>query len=69
MEDFRNTRNAFERGFSVSVKPIISTFFPARWIPIEELGQFAVENVKGRWEGETRVFSNLMMRDLVKELK
>jgi hypothetical protein len=45
--------------------PIISNLAPSKYIPIEELGQFAVEAAKGHWADDAMV-SNSRMRELLK---
>jgi len=46
--------------------PIMSTFVPAKYIPIEELSRFVLKAAKGSWGNET-VLGNLRMRELLGE--
>ena len=46
-------------------------FFPGGVISVEQMGQFALEAARGKWEakyGSDRVFGNSEMKDLVKSL-
>jgi len=60
-----NTRSMTERALSVALKPIMSTFVPTKYTPIEELDRFAVEAAKGSW-GNEAVINNMRMKELMR---
>ncbi|CDO71173.1 hypothetical protein BN946_scf184845.g43 [Trametes cinnabarina] len=66
-EDRLNQRGLLMRALDTALAPIYSRLVPSLYSPIEELGRFAVEVVKGRWPGQ-ELFMNADMRRLVKEL-
>jgi len=48
----------------------LSLFYPAGIVSVEQMGQFALEAARGKWEakGTARIFENAEMKDLLKSL-
>ncbi len=49
----------------------LSMFYPTGVISVEQMGQFALEAARGKWEakyGLARVFENSEMKDLLKSV-
>jgi hypothetical protein len=49
----------------------LSMFYPAGVISVEQMGQFALEAARGKWEakdGPARIFENPEMTGLLKSL-
>ncbi|KAF8500357.1 hypothetical protein F5888DRAFT_1801889 [Russula emetica] len=49
----------------------LSVFYPAGVISVEQIGQFALETARGKWEakyGPAPIFENAEMKDLLKSL-
>jgi len=50
--------------------PALSVFYSSGIISVEEIGQFALEAARGKWEGKGGpIFENTDMKDLVKSLR
>ena len=63
-----------QRSFSLRVvdkisTPILAVFYPGGLISVEDMGRFALESSRGKWEGKDRpIFYNAEMKKLVKGL-
>jgi hypothetical protein len=70
-QDAPNQRALALRIADKFVAPALAMFYPTGWISIEQMGQFALEAARGKWEakyGAGRIFENSEMKDLLKSL-
>ncbi|KAI0674614.1 hypothetical protein C8Q78DRAFT_1067589 [Trametes maxima] len=65
--DRANQRSRALRAVDVVLSPVLGTFTPDLYAPLEDLARFAVELAKGTWPGQP-LYRNADMRRLVKEL-
>lgn len=63
--DRENIRSRTARSMDCLMTPIMKTILPSMYMPVEDLGLFAVEAAKGRWSDE-KLFPNSRMRELIK---
>ncbi|KAG2076969.1 hypothetical protein BDR04DRAFT_1089254 [Suillus decipiens] len=63
--DRENIRSPTARAMDCLISPVMKTILSSVYIPIEDLGLFAVEAAKGRWSDE-KLFPNSKMRELIK---
>ena len=69
-KDALNQRSSTLRVVHKLVVPLLSVFYPQGLISVEEMGQFALEAARGKWEWEGGlIFENVEMKNLVKGLK
>jgi hypothetical protein len=63
-----------QRKFSLRVAdkllgPALSVFYPSGYTAVEEIGQFALEAARGKWQGKGGpIFENAEMKKLLKPL-
>jgi len=68
-QDARNQRSTTLRLTDKLLGPALSVFYPAGLISVEEIGKFALEAARGKWEGKGGpIFENAEMKNLVKSL-
>jgi hypothetical protein len=70
-QDAPNQRGLTLRIADKLLGPPLSVFYPAGVIAVEEIGQFAIEAARGKWEakdGPTQIFENAEMKNLLKSL-
>ena len=68
-EDALNQRSFTLRVVDKICTPILSVFYPGGLISVEEMGRFALESSRGKWEGKDKpIFYNAEMKNLVKGL-
>ena len=68
-KDALNQRSSTLRIADKVLAPALSAFYPAGLISVEEIGRFALEAARGRWEGKGGpIFQNADMKNLVKGL-
>ncbi|KAH9951867.1 hypothetical protein B0H21DRAFT_817644 [Amylocystis lapponica] len=65
--DILNQRSTFDRIKNFVVAPLVSTLWPAGFTPIDDLGRFCVDVVKGHWSHQG-MFSNKQMRELITQV-
>lgn len=64
-----NLRKFSLRVADTILSPVLSVFYPSGIISVEEIGQFALEAARGKWEGKGGpIFENTEMKNLVKSL-
>jgi hypothetical protein len=68
-KDAPNQRPSALRVADLLFAPALSMFYPAGLISVEEIGRFALEAARGKWEGKGGpIFENADMKNLVKGL-
>ena len=68
-KDAPNQRSFTLRVTDKVLAPALSVFYPAWLITVEEMGRFALESARGKWEGKGGpIFQNAEMKNLVKGL-
>jgi len=70
-QDAPNQRELTLRIVDKLFGPLLSIFYPSGVISVEQMGQFALEAARGKWEakyGPAPVFGNAEMTDLLKGL-
>ena len=70
-QDAPNQRGLTQRIANKLLGAPLSIFYPAGVISVEEIGQFALEAARGKWEaksGPSPIFENEEMKDLLKNL-
>ena len=70
-QDTLNQRSLTLRVADKLLGPPLSLFYAAGVISVEQIGQFALEAARGKWEakyGPARIFENTEMKDLLKSL-
>jgi len=68
-QDARNQRSTTLRLTDKLLGPALSVFYPAGLISVEEIGKFALEAARGKWEGKGGpIFENAEMKNIVKSL-
>jgi hypothetical protein len=70
-QDAPNQRGLTLRITDQLLGPLLSNFYPTIVISVEQMGQFALEAARGKWEakyGPARIFKNSEMKDLLKSL-
>jgi len=68
-KDAPNQRSSTLRVADMILAPALSAFYPAGLISVEEIGRFALEAARGKWEGKGGpIFENAEMKNLVKDL-
>ncbi|THH20387.1 hypothetical protein EW146_g999 [Bondarzewia mesenterica] len=65
--DAQNQRNLGMRWLDKILTPSFSVLAPSMIMRIEDLGKFAVEAAKGKWEDKGQLFENPDMKRLMKE--
>jgi hypothetical protein len=67
--DARNQRSLSLRILDKFLGPAFSLFYPAGVISVEEIGKFALEAARGKWEAKGGpIFENAEMKNLVRSL-
>ncbi|KAI0289471.1 hypothetical protein BC826DRAFT_914587 [Russula brevipes] len=68
-QDARNQRSLSLRILDKLLGPSFSLFYPAAMISVEEIGEFALEAARGKWEAKGGpIFENAEMKNLVRSL-
>ena len=68
-KDALNQRSSTLRVTDKVLAPALSVFYPAGLISVEEIGRFALEAARGKWEGKGGpIFQNAEMKNFVKGL-
>jgi len=68
-KDALNQRSFTLRVVHKLLFPALLVFYPQGLISVEEMGQFALEAARGKWEGKDGpIFENVEMKNLVKGL-
>jgi len=68
-KDAPNQRSFTLRVVDKLFVPVLSVFYPTGLISVEEMGRFALEAARGKWEGKGGpIFENAKMNNLVKGL-
>ena len=69
-KDAPNQRSSASRLTDKLLGPALSVFYLAALISVEEIGKFALEAARGKWEGKGGpIFENAEMKNLVKGLR
>jgi hypothetical protein len=68
-QDALNQRNLSLRIMDKLLGTPLSTFYPAGVISVEQIGQFALEAARGKWENKGGpIFENVEMKKYLKSL-
>jgi len=68
-KDAPNQRSSALRVLDKLFVPVLSVFYPTGLISVEQMGRFALEAARGKWEGKGGpIFENTEMTNLVKGL-
>lgn len=70
-QDAPNQRSLFYRIADKLLGTPLAIFYPAGVISVENIGQFALEAARGKWEEKdilVRIFENSEMKDFLKSL-
>ena len=68
-KDAHNQRKFSLRVADTLLGPALSVFYPSGVISVEQIGQFALEAARGKWEGKGGpIFENTDMKKLIKDL-